>query len=249
MSLDKRLRIGVFIPGGAQLLDMSPVDLFGMLSPDYLRACQLPGPLVALGVPSTIHYIAMPDTGTHIELTASAFLRASKTTLDQEVQPGRLDIVLIPGPDPSKIFEDEVLQFVRAHATWRGDDGKSTDILSVCTGCFILGQSGILKGKSASGPRGVIPMLKKKFPDTKWVDDKRWVKDGNIWTSGKLHNSPWIFFCASCYFACNMPVSKTNNSRNKLTKNRRHNERARDGGGIYQGELPKPSRRSNHSNG
>jgi hypothetical protein len=117
MSLGKRLRIGVFIPGGAQLLDMSPVDLFGMLSPDYLRACQLPGPLVALGLPSTIHYIAMPDTGTHIELTANAFLRASKTIKDPDVQPGMLDIVLIPGPDPSKIFEEEVLQFVRAHAS------------------------------------------------------------------------------------------------------------------------------------
>jgi transcriptional regulator GlxA family with amidase domain len=193
MSPDKRLRIGVFIPGGSQLLDMSSVDLFGMLSPDYLRACQLPGPLVTLGLPSTIHYIAMPETGTHIELTANAFLRASKTTHDQEVQPGMLDIVLVPGPDPSKIFEEEVLQFVRAHATWRGGDGRSTDILSVCTGCFILGQSGILKGKSSSGPRGVIPVLRKKFPDTKWVDDKRWVRDGNIWTSGKLCSSHWIF--------------------------------------------------------
>jgi transcriptional regulator GlxA family with amidase domain len=49
-----------------------------------------------------------------------------------------------------------------------------------------------LKGKSASGPRGVIPVLRKKFPDTKWVDDKRWVKDGNIWTSGKLRSSHWV---------------------------------------------------------
>jgi transcriptional regulator GlxA family with amidase domain len=166
MKATKSIRIGVFIPAGAQLLDVSPIDLFGMLSPEYLRACMLPAPLVNLGTSSAIHYISMPETSTHAELTASAFLKISKTTNDEEVRPGMLDILLIPGPDPSTLFDAEVLDFVRAHAGWRGPDGESTDILSVCTGCIILCQSGILKGKKASGPRGIIPKLQKDFPDT-----------------------------------------------------------------------------------
>jgi putative intracellular protease/amidase len=96
-----------------------------------------------------------------------------------------LDILLIPGPNPSTIFEPKVLDFVRGHAHWQGGDGKSTDVLSICTGCIVLGQSGILKGKKASGPRGIMSKLRKDFPDTTWVEDRRWVKDGNIWTSGK----------------------------------------------------------------
>jgi transcriptional regulator GlxA family with amidase domain len=127
----------------------------------------------------------MPESGTHIELTAKVILKISKTTKDKEVQPGMLDILLVPGPNPATIFDAEVLDFVNGHAAWRGNDGRSTDILSVCTGCIILGQSGILKGKKASGPRGLVPKLRKDFPDTTWVDDKRWVKEGSIWTSGK----------------------------------------------------------------
>ncbi|KAH7417164.1 PfpI endopeptidase-like protein [Cadophora sp. MPI-SDFR-AT-0126] len=188
MAKTAELRIGVFVPVGAQLLDLSPIDLFAMLSPEYLTACTLPAPLVMLGTSSMIHYIALPETGTHVELTASAFLKVSKTIRDPEVQPGELNIILIPGPDPATIFGEDVLDFVRAHAAWRGEDGECIDILCICTGIYMLGQSGILKGKSASGPRALVPALKKKFPDVKWVDDKRWVTDGNIWTSGGITN-------------------------------------------------------------
>ncbi len=71
---------------------------------------------------------------------------------------------------------------------------ESTTILSVCTGCILLGQSGILKGKKATAPRGMVQKLRKDFPDTTWVDDKRWVKDGNIWTSGE--QNPFPIKCA-----------------------------------------------------
>lgn len=185
MPANPHLRIGVFIPKGVQLLDMSPIDLFGMLDPKYLAACELPAPLVALGVPSTIHYISVPNIGSHIELTASVVLKISKTINDSEVQAGMLDILLVPGPDPAAVFDEEVLGFVRAHAGWKGEGGEKTDVLSVCTGCFVLGQSGVLNGRTASGPRPIVPRLRKEFPDARWVDDKRWVKDGNIWSSGE----------------------------------------------------------------
>jgi len=185
MAVTKQLRIGVYIPSSVQLLDLSPVDLFGMLDPEYLRACKMPEPLIKCGKPSTIHYISVPKNGDHVVLTANASLRVSKTINDPEVQPGLLDIVLVPGPDPTMVFEEDALKFLRDHATWKGKNGETTDILSVCSGCILLGQSGILKGKKASGPRAIVPVLQKSFPETQWIDDKRWVKDGNIWMSGE----------------------------------------------------------------
>jgi transcriptional regulator GlxA family with amidase domain len=181
MTAPKHLRIGVFIPKTVQLLDLSPIDLFGMLDPTYLRACNLPAPLIALGTPSTIHYISLPSSGSHVTLTAGITVKVTATTEDKEVQPGNLDILLIPGPDPSEVFGEEVLEFVRRHVEY-----KTTDLLSVCTGCIVLAQAGVLKGKSACGPRAFTSTNRKNFPDTKWVDDKRWVKDGNIWSSGKF---------------------------------------------------------------
>jgi putative intracellular protease/amidase len=190
MTVPKHIHIGVFIPKTVQLLDLSPIDLFGMISPEYLRACQLPEPLIALGIPSTIHYISVPESGTHVELTASASLRVTKTINDIEVQPGKLNIILVPGPDPAAVFEEPTLRFLREHASSKGPDEKKVDILSVCTGANLLGQSGLLKGKKASGPRALIPMLRKKFPEVEWNDSKRWVQDGNVWTSGKSCNVP-----------------------------------------------------------
>lgn len=188
MATQKNLRIGVFIPSGVQLLDLSPIDLLAMLDPAYLTACQLPPSLIALGTPSTIEYISVPQADGHVPLTANAFIRISKTIDDTDVQPGSFHIILVPGPDPAEIFDEKVLAFIKGHADWKGENGQTTDILSVCTGCTLLGQAGVLKGKTASGPRGIIPSLVKKFPDTKWDEDKRWVKDGNIWSSGKFEH-------------------------------------------------------------
>ncbi|KAK6606348.1 hypothetical protein ACHAPF_004762 [Botrytis cinerea] len=188
MSSPKHLRIGVFIPAGCQLLDMSGIDIFFMLSPEYLAACGLPAPLVALGISCAIYYISLPSTGPEIELTANAFLRISKTTTDSEVQPGMLDVMMVPGPDPRIVSDEDTQSFLKSHAEWRGENGERVDILSVCTGIFLVAQSGILEGLSASGPRALIPRLKKEFPDTKWVDDRRWVVDGNMWSSGGITN-------------------------------------------------------------
>jgi hypothetical protein len=55
-----------------------------------------------------------------------------------------------------------------------------------CTGCFLLAESGVLKGKRASGPRALVGDLRKRFPGTEWIDGKRWVSDGNVWSSGEL---------------------------------------------------------------
>ncbi|KAB8303354.1 hypothetical protein EYC80_004786 [Monilinia laxa] len=184
----KRLRISVFIPNGCQLLDMSGIDSFFMISPSYLTACGLPAPLIAVGIPSMIYYISIPSIGSEVELTANVFLRVSRTIKDEEVQPGMLDIIMVPRPDPSTVSCQDTRLFLKSHAEWRESNGEKTDILSVCTEIFLVAQSGILKELNASGPRALVPSLKKEFPDTKWVDDRRWVVDGNIWSCGGITN-------------------------------------------------------------
>jgi transcriptional regulator GlxA family with amidase domain len=102
---------------------------------------------------------------------------------DAAVQPGQLDIVLVPGPDPATKFEDKtVTDWLAAHAT-----RAETDILCVCTGIYLCGAAGLLKeGRRACGPRGLQDDLKKLYPGVAWVgDDLRWVRDGNFWSSGE----------------------------------------------------------------
>ena len=88
---------------------------------------------------------------------------------------------MVPGPDPWRYEPSEAINgFVRGHFE------SGMDVLTVCTGVYVAGPAGILKGRRATGPRALVPELKKKFPEAVWVD-KRWVSDGNLWNSGMLH--------------------------------------------------------------
>jgi transcriptional regulator GlxA family with amidase domain len=57
----------------------------------------------------------------------------------------------------------------------------------ICGGLFSGLQAGLLKGKTATGPRIMLDMLRKEHPEVQWVE-KRWANDGKIWTSGALLN-------------------------------------------------------------
>ncbi|KAH8736998.1 class I glutamine amidotransferase-like protein [Ilyonectria robusta] len=181
----KQVRIGVFIPSGAQALDVATVDVLAVMSKEYLGILpMLPAHMAELAPSVTISYITTPEQGPEIPLTAHMTIKATHSYEEPEVAPGQLDIVIIPGPDPFDPLEEGGLKWLRAQFETPG-----VDILSVCTGLYICGAAGILKGKTASGPRGLQDDLIKKFPGVKLVGEKyRWVQDGNLWSSGGITN-------------------------------------------------------------
>lgn len=201
------LKIGVLLTFEAQMLDLSGIDLFGMTSKEYLGT-SLPKPIVDQGLDVTISYIGSNSTDeTSTEqgskkqesslqsLTAQAAIRTNADLKSLAVQPGNIDILFIPGPDPKHKHNGETLKFVNDHAQ------HGTTILVVCTGCFVAAEAGILNGRSASGPRALVPNLRKSYPAVTWDDKRRFVKDvvtrenrtiQELWTSGKLvfHRTP-----------------------------------------------------------
>jgi transcriptional regulator GlxA family with amidase domain len=183
------VHIGVLIVPPIQLLDVAPVDLFAMLTTEYFEACHLPQSLLDVSIPTsdlTITYISV-DAATLASTTASLGLGINAGLDDLAVAPGKLDILLIPGPPPGMHIEEPVLEFVRAHVA------KGVDLLTICTGIFVAAAAGVLDGKHATGSRGVIEMLVKSYPKVKW-EDKRWWNDGRVWTSGML---PFSLFSLS----------------------------------------------------
>jgi transcriptional regulator GlxA family with amidase domain len=122
-------------------------------------------------------------------MTSAARLASTHHLSDAAVQPGQLDVVLVPGPDPTTDWakHPEATDWLAAHAAQ-----PKTDILSVCTGIYLCGAAGLLKGRKACGPRGLQADLAKRFEGVQWVGEElRWVRDGNVWSSGKF------FFCFS----------------------------------------------------
>jgi transcriptional regulator GlxA family with amidase domain len=165
------------------------------------------------------------DEDNLVGLTAQAKIKTTAGIQDDVVQPGRIDILFIPGPDPAAVHEHETLDFVRGHAE------HGTTILTVCTGCFIAAEAGILNKRSASGPRALVPSLRTKYPAVAWDDKRRFVKDiqtrdsgmsHEIWSSGKLAR-----------FALTSPF--------RLTRFRRHYQWLRDGCSISEGEVSRPA--------
>ncbi|KAI1330128.1 ThiJ/PfpI family protein [Xylariaceae sp. FL0255] len=201
-----KIKLGVFIPGEVQLLDLACVDVLHMMSKEYLSVIpMLPKHIVGIAPSVDIFYITITNTNTSsspssqtptqnpnqdgsnllVPLSAKATLRATHTLSAPEVQPGNLDILLVPGPEPSATWEKPVLDFLRAHA-----ESPGTDILSICTGIFLCGAAGLLdNGRTACGPRGLQDVVRAKHPGAKLVGEKyRWIQDGNFWSSGGITN-------------------------------------------------------------
>lgn len=182
----KTVRIGVYLPSGSQLLDLACVDIFGTISYEYLSNLGdlSPPPIVNLAPSIKIFYIGTVQPGEPIELTSQMHMVCTHHMSDPEVQPGKLDVVLVPGPDPRLSWDKAVTDWLTAHAA-----SKETDILSVCTGIFVCAAAGLVQGKKVCGPRGLQKQLKAKYEAEAWLGDEyRWIKDGNFWSSGGVTN-------------------------------------------------------------
>ncbi|KAJ5555091.1 hypothetical protein N7461_003561 [Penicillium sp. DV-2018c] len=188
------LRIGVLLIGTIQLLDLATIDLLYMTSPTYLTSLSLPQTLVSMGRPCEFHYIsssihnstANPDTNkttTTTTTTSQLTITLTDHTTDPAVAAGNLDIIVIPGPSPISVApSDADLDFVRSH------NAANTSILSICTGAYVIGYAGIAEGKQITGPRPLVPELRRRFPGPRWDDGVRFVRDGNLWSSGGITN-------------------------------------------------------------
>jgi transcriptional regulator GlxA family with amidase domain len=63
----------------------------------------------------------------------------------------------------------------------------SSAFLTICGGFEAPLKAGILEGKSATAPRPMMGMLRQTAPGVQWAE-KRWARDGKLWTSGALLN-------------------------------------------------------------
>lgn len=88
-----------------------------------------------------------------------------------------LDYLLIPGGQGTRqeVENVELLAFVQKQA------GGCRQVLSVCTGAFILQAAGLLAGRQATTYWQSLDRLRSHAEVT--VTEERFVRDGNIWTA------------------------------------------------------------------
>lgn len=202
------LKVGVLVVGGGvQLLDLASCDVLSSCDPSYLKIGGLPQMEALLPKAKRIDilYISESGPGPHEKLTlvsnGNIVITVSgstlmTSTLQKRTYPnnigfkqhsfetaGKLDYLVIPGPDPKYVTTPAEQEFIRAK------NAEVRAVMTVCTGILPALQSGIILGQRATAPRAIIPFLKQVAPDAEWVD-KRWTtsEDGRLWTSGSVTN-------------------------------------------------------------
>lgn len=176
------VKIGVLVPGPVQLLELACVDIFHLMSKSHLASLELSEALVDSSPNVEIFYIASSPAEGSISASSNAQITATHSVKDAEVQPGKLDILLVLGSGTKGPRDQDILDFLRGHVA---DD--STDVLVGSTGVYLGGDAGVLRGKGVAGPRALQDDLKARYEGVDFVGDRfRWVQDGRLWSGGKI---------------------------------------------------------------
>ncbi|KAF6812288.1 ThiJ/PfpI family protein [Colletotrichum plurivorum] len=178
------VKIGVLVPGRVQLLELACFDILHLMSKSHLASLGLSEALVDSAPNVEISYITSSPAGGSISASSNAQITATHSVKDAEVQPGKLDILLVLGSGTKGPWDQDILDFLRDHLA---DD--STDVLVGSTGVYLCGDAGVLRGKSVAGPRALQDDLKARYEGVDFVGDRfRWVQDGRLWSGGSMAN-------------------------------------------------------------
>jgi transcriptional regulator GlxA family with amidase domain len=94
---------------------------------------------------------------------------------------GRIDVLIVPGGVVTAELDK------RAVIDWIAATARTAELTaSVCTGAFLLAQAGLLDGQPATTHWEDVADLRAAYPAVDVHDDRRWVDNGRIVTSGGI---------------------------------------------------------------
>ncbi|KAF2968617.1 hypothetical protein GQX73_g4984 [Xylaria multiplex] len=168
------------LKGETELQDIAPVDMLHGLSRHFIST--LPD---ALGPPGfkdgaiDFKFLWITEAGSAEPANLTGGLRILPT--NSFATSPALDIVIVG----AHRFGYEPSEAELAFATKSFESCAA--FIAVCGGVDIPRLAGLLEGKTATGPRPLLDAWRAQSPGTHWVD-KRWQRDGKMWTSGALFN-------------------------------------------------------------
>lgn len=160
-------RVFFVIPPRVHLLDISgPIHVF------YEAA--------ELGASLNSYFLTMDAS----EEVSSAGLTMNKLEAFGDYHLNENDIIIIPGLDKDLILGGGLAQNKQGFFDWVYEQFlNGARVCSVCTGAYILAQSGILDGKECTTHWKYIKDLRERFPKVRVHDDRLFVKSGKVYSS------------------------------------------------------------------
>lgn len=162
--------IGIYVYDGVEALDLAgPFEVF---SDAALVAARL-----APGVVPPFRVFTIAASGAAVTAAGGLLVEPHFTIAAHPA----LDVLVVPGGAvEAELAHGSVVAWIAAtHQT-------AQITFSVCTGAFLLGEAGLLTGRSATTHWDDIAELGRRFPDTRVVDDARWVDEGSVVTAAGI---------------------------------------------------------------
>jgi transcriptional regulator GlxA family with amidase domain len=87
------------------------------------------------------------------------------------------DYVIVPAFTEDKVNDPAVLAWLRAQSD------KGATVVSICDGALVVANAGLFEGHRATGHWATDGRRRSEHPGAQWVDDARYVADGNVVSS------------------------------------------------------------------
>lgn len=134
-----------------------------------------------MGADIKLYYISLTDQQ---EVESSAGLVFSQLTFYGNYVLGATDWIFIPGLDKRTIDSFESTGETGSFYEWlQVQHGNGAKICSVCTGAYLVAQSGLLSGRQCTTHWKYLDDFSSSFPGVILHKDRLFVKDENIYSS------------------------------------------------------------------
>lgn len=156
---------------------------------DDVEVLDFAGPFEVFNTAARVHARQNPDQPQLFEVfTLADRLRMVRARGGLQVYPAYalaehppIDVLVVPGGiHVPEMERPEVITWIQRTSA------QAQITASVCTGAFLLGKAGLLRGKRATTHWEDFPDLQRMFPDTVVEPDERWVDEGKVITSGGI---------------------------------------------------------------
>lgn len=161
---------------GAEMLDVvGPLEVFSVASRILDARRGVPEEATNSSRPAYRVELVADSSGplrmeSGLEICATGTLRGVR---------GTIDTLIIPGGVGGRLLSSngELLRWIVRMAP------RARRVASVCTGAFLLGAAGLLRGRRATTHWRFCDSFAQMNPDVKVEPDAIFVRDGNVWTS------------------------------------------------------------------
>ncbi|WP_221029805.1 GlxA family transcriptional regulator [Actomonas aquatica] len=157
------MEIGLFVFPGFQLLDLS-------------------GPLAAFEIAQRFHGAAVYHPRV-VSLDGGLMPSSSGVELNSEkIGRKKFDTLLVVGGDEMSA----PCGCRRTRNSLRGAAEKARRVASICTGAYLLAETGLLDGRRVTTHWRFAPELLRKHPTLRVETDRIYVRDGRFWSSAGI---------------------------------------------------------------